>query len=62
MATYACADLHGRLDLYENCFTVFPSKWIPENKSKIDTELPKDVKFYDCLLGLIDGDGGFYRG
>lgn len=51
-----------RLDLYENCFTVFPSKWISENKSKIDTELPKDVKFYDYLLGLVDGDGGFYKG
>lgn len=51
-----------RLDLYSTGFTVFPDKWISQNKSKLDIDLPKDVYFYDYLLGLIDGDGGFYKG
>lgn len=51
-----------RLDLYKGSFSVFPSKWIHEHKSTLDIPLPDDVIFYDYLLGLIDGDGGFYRG
>ena len=51
-----------RLDLYSTSFSVFPDKWILQNKSKLNTELPNDVSFYDYLLGLIDGDGGFYKG
>ena len=51
-----------RLDLYATSFSVFPSKWIKENKSKLNIDLPTDVLFYDYLLGLIDGDGGFYKG
>lgn len=51
-----------RLDLYSSGFSVFPSKWINPNKSNIDSDLPNDVLFYDYLLGLIDGDGGFYKG
>ena len=51
-----------RLDLYKTSFSIFPDKWLKENKSLLDEELPKDVIFYDYLLGLIDGDGGFYEG
>lgn len=51
-----------RLDLYKTSFSVFPDKWIKENKSLINSNLPDDIIFYDYLLGLIDGDGGFYKG
>ena len=51
-----------RLDLYKTSFTIFPDKWLKENKSLLDEKLPKDIIFYDYLLGLIDGDGGFYEG
>lgn len=51
-----------RLDLYKTGFTVFPDKWLKENKSYLDEALPTDIIFYDYLLGLIDGDGGFYKG
>lgn len=51
-----------RLDLYKTSFTIFPDKWLKENKSLLDEKLPKGVIFYDYLLGLIDGDGGFYEG
>lgn len=51
-----------RLDLYKTSFSVFPDKWVKENKSLIDSGFPEDVNFYDYLLGLIDGDGGFYKG
>lgn len=46
-----------RLDIYENSFSTFIDKWIVENKSLKDCELPKDVMFYSYLCGLIDGDG-----
>lgn len=51
-----------RLDLYKTSFSVFPDKWLKENKSIKDKSLPSDISFYDYLLGLIDGDGGFYKG
>lgn len=51
-----------RLDLYKTSFSIFPDKWIKENKSLTDENLPNDISFYDYLLGLIDGDGGFYKG
>lgn len=51
-----------RLDLYKTSFSVFPDRWIQENKSLKDSKLPLDASFYDYLLGLIDGDGGFYKG
>lgn len=51
-----------RLDLHKTSFSVFPDKWLQENKSLKDSALPTEVSFYDYLLGLIDGDGGFYKG
>lgn len=51
-----------RLDLYKTSFSVFPDKWLQENKSLKNSTLPAEVSFYDYLLGLIDGDGGFYKG
>lgn len=51
-----------RLELADSCFSTSLSNWFSCNKSFVDSNVPYKVSFYDYLLGLIDGDGGFYNG
>ena len=60
MALNAPTQGSGAVIIKYACILFF--KWILQNKSKLNIELPNDVSFYDYLLGLIDGDGGFYKG